>query len=284
MRASSKFALPGGVWLLNRLGNHARGRLRTGSYHSASTSCTDDCSHLPEKERLYGKDGECPQEWAEWLSSAGLIPSSLLFNGSDDVLKYMPESAKVQTLMYYLGIGDTFTPFHKDLCGSSGQNLMCYTEESGSSFWFMTEGSSAPAVADYLHKLDHELDLESHVLTVEELEKAPFDVYIAEQNLGDLILVPSRSCHQVVNHGGVTVKTSWSRMTVDNLSTALYHELPIYRRVCRPEIYRVKTNIYYALLQYTKELEHCSKIEEYPSETLLVALQEINPNQVSKQN
>ena len=132
--------------------------------------------------------------------------------------------------MCYLGIGDTFTPCHKDLCASSGQNVMCYTENSGSSFWFMTESSSAPAVTEYFHKLGQELDLETHVITIEELAEGPFKVYVVEQRLGDMVLVPPRSCHQVVNHGGITIKTSWSRMTLAGLTTALYHELPLYRR------------------------------------------------------
>jgi hypothetical protein len=136
----------------------------------------------------------------------------------------------VETLMCYVGVGDTFTPCHKDLCGSSGQNLMCYTESDGSSFWFMTESSSAPQVADYFQSLKQEIDHESHVITIDELSKAPFNVYITEQKLGDLVLVPPRSCHQVVNYGGITIKTSWSRMTWKGLSTAYYHELPIYRR------------------------------------------------------
>lgn len=108
---------------------------------------------------------------------------------------------------------------------------MCYTEQDGASFWFMTDGSSAPEVSQYFHKLGQELDHETHVITPEQLAKAPFDVYIAEQKLGDLVLVPPRSCHQVVNYGGMTIKTSWSRMTLKGLAIAYYHELPLYRRL-----------------------------------------------------
>jgi hypothetical protein len=132
--------------------------------------------------------------------------------------------------MCYLGIGDTFTPCHKDICASSGQNIMCYTEDSGSSFWFITPSSAAAAATDYLHSLEQELDHETYVISVEELARAPFKVYIAEQKLGDMVLVPPRSCHQVINHGGITIKTSWSRMTIDGLAAAIHHELPIYRR------------------------------------------------------
>lgn len=136
----------------------------------------------------------------------------------------------IETLMCYFGVADTYTPCHKDQCASSGQNLMCYTEKGGSSFWFMTKGSDCAKVSQYLHTLGQELDHEACVLSVSELVKAPFNVYVVEQKLGDLILVPPRSCHQVINSGGMTVKMSWSRMTLPGLTAALHYELPLYRR------------------------------------------------------
>jgi hypothetical protein len=69
---------------------------------------------------------------------------------------------------------------------------MCYTEDGGSSFWFMTDPSDCGTVIDYFRGLGHELDWEDHVATIEELAKAPFEVYIWEQKLGDLVLVPPR--------------------------------------------------------------------------------------------
>lgn len=140
------------------------------------------------------------------------------------------DQSDVQTLMCYLGVGDTFTPFHKDLCASSGQNLMCYTENGGSSFWFMTESSAAPAMAEFFQTMNEELDFETHVVTLKELGQSRLKIYIAEQTIGDLVLVPPRSCHQVINNGGITMKTSWSRMTLKGLSNSLYHELPVYHR------------------------------------------------------
>ncbi|KAF9469170.1 hypothetical protein BDZ94DRAFT_1279126 [Collybia nuda] len=217
-----------------------------------------------EKERLYGKDAECPKEWNKWLHEANVIPSLLLPDGPNNLLLNQPRSSHVETLMCYLGIGDTFTPCHKDLCASSGQNLMCYTENGGSSYWFMTSGSDAPQASAYFQQLNQELDHETYVVTVEELSKAPFKIYIAEQKLGDLVLVPPRSCHQVVNKGGLTVKTSWSRMTLKGLETAYYHELPIYRRVCRPETYRVQSTIHYTLLRMTAELENIISHQSSP--------------------
>jgi hypothetical protein len=133
--------------------------------------------------------------------------------------------------MCYLGYGDTYTPAHKDLCGSVGQNLMCYTENGGSAYWFMTKTRDAAKASRYLtREVGHELDLEHHTLSIEELAKAPIDFYIAEQKLGDLVFVPPRCVHQVINNGGITIKTSWSRMSVRSLEIALRQELDLYRR------------------------------------------------------
>lgn len=136
----------------------------------------------------------------------------------------------IETLMCYFGVADTYTTCHKDLCASSGHNLMCYTEQDSSSFWFMTKGSDCSKVTKYFRTLKHELDHESHHISISDLAKAPFDIYIVEQKLGDLVLVPPRSCHQVINYGGLTIKMSWSRMTLPGLTAGLYHELPLYRR------------------------------------------------------
>ncbi|KAH6918370.1 hypothetical protein BKA70DRAFT_1246998 [Coprinopsis sp. MPI-PUGE-AT-0042] len=213
------------------------------------------CAPPGEQIRMYGKDAECPKDWSSWIKTGGVIPEVLHWNGSNDYFRYRPKNAPVQTLMCYAGIGDTFTPAHKDLCASSGHNLMCHTEMNGSSYWFMTKSSDAAKASDFFQRLGQELDHEAHVISLDELAKAPFTIYVAEQALGDLVLVPPRSCHQVVNFGGITLKTSWSRMTLEGLITAYYHELPIYQRVCRAETYRVKSTIFCALRAQTKELE-----------------------------
>ncbi|KAH0581098.1 hypothetical protein H2248_012228 [Termitomyces sp. 'cryptogamus'] len=204
---------------------------------------------LKEKERFYGEDLECPKEWVEWLRSSDTIPFFLLPGNDEDLLPHHVDSLKC-----HIGVGDTFTPCHKDLCASSTHNLMCYAEENGSSFWFMTEGRVAADASKYFEDLKQKMGHKDHVLTVQQLAKAPFVIYVAEQKLGDLVLVPPRSCHQIVNSAGLTIKTSWSRMTFKGLETAYYHELPMYRRVCWPEKYRIKSLIYLALLKRKEAL------------------------------
>lgn len=56
---------------------------------------------------------------------------------------------------------------------------MCYTENGGSAFWFMTAGEAAPDMSAYLRAMNQELDWETYVITVEQFASAPFDVYVA---------------------------------------------------------------------------------------------------------
>ncbi|KAI0093671.1 hypothetical protein BDY19DRAFT_918246 [Irpex rosettiformis] len=228
------------------------------SDHELSLSAFIDYARKPSSERqqaLYYKDAYCPAEWTEWVKTKALIPSCLRPQSGNDLFRYLTPQESVESLMCYLGAGDTLTPCHKDLCGSSGHNIMCYTEDGGSSMWFMTATPDAPLVGRFFQEeLHSEVDWERRTVTVEQFAKVPCTVYVAEQKLGDLVLVPPRSCHQVVNLGGLTIKTSWSRMTTKGLIMALRHELPIYRRVCRPEQYRVKYIIYRSMVQRQQEL------------------------------
>jgi hypothetical protein len=117
--------------------------------------------------------------------------------------------------MCYFGVGDTYTPAHKDLCASVGHNLLstqmslstschlftrlsiAHSENDSSAFWFLSSTSDADAASTWFHQMDEELDLETHLATVDEWARAPFKVYICQQRLGDFIVVPKRSCHQV---------------------------------------------------------------------------------------
>ncbi|KAM5535184.1 hypothetical protein V8D89_011120 [Ganoderma adspersum] len=251
-------------WLLAEVGDkemHVRNVHNRRDFSLNLPTFVDMCRkqavyHEPgEPYRCYWKDAECPPQWKEWLRT--ILPSELLPGCSGDLLRHLHPSEAVESLMCYLGMGDTYTAAHKDICSSSGHNLMCFSENGGSAFWFMTESRDASKAAEYFQNvLGEELDWELHVTTLEELGNAPFDVYVAEQKVGDLVLVPPRSVHQVVNHGGLAMKTSWSRMTLRGLKTALHSELPVYRRVCRPEQYRIKTVLYRTLLHHTESLQY----------------------------
>lgn len=228
-----------------------------------------------ETERLYAKDAPCPDEWYEWMTIN--LPDYLLPFGIGDVSSYLSAKDRVETLMTYLGVGDTYTPAHKDSCASVGQNLMVYTTQGASSFWFLTSRDDSYKASMYWRSLGQELDLESHVATVEQLAKADFPIYVCEQRLGSFVIVPPQSCHQVLNSGGLTMKLSWSRMTPQSFTRSLTYELPIYQRVCRPEIYRVRATIAAVIARCTQKLPSGREMNGLNNSPFISLLQDFLP-------
>ncbi|KAK3997136.1 hypothetical protein QBC44DRAFT_230381 [Cladorrhinum sp. PSN332] len=237
------------------------------------------------RQRLYLKDIDCPPEWQEYLQK--VIPPNLYYMNENlderskkklnddfdffqesksaapagDLMSSLPEEMRAQNLMCYIGHEGTYTPAHREMCASLGQNIMVDAsgdengEKSGSSIWFMTETKDREVVREYfLSMLGHDIEIEKHFAQINAWKKATFPVYIVEQKVGDFILVPPLAPHQVWNRGTRTVKVAWNRTTVETLEMALHEALPKARLVCRDEQYKNKAIIYYTLDKYYKEI------------------------------
>ncbi|KAK2069845.1 hypothetical protein P8C59_004391 [Phyllachora maydis] len=237
------------------------------------------------RQRLYLKDIDCPPEWHEKLQKIlppnifylnenverrGNIPNENFDDDLDgsynpapagDLMSSLPESMRAQNLMCYIGHEGTYTPAHKEMCASLGQNIMVDAsgddrgEKSGSSIWFMTETRDREVVREYfLSMLGHDIEIEKHFAQINAWKKANFPVYIVEQRVGDLILVPPLAAHQVWNRGTRTMKVAWNRTTVETLEKALHEALPRARIVCRDEQYKNKAIVFYTLQKYYKQM------------------------------
>ncbi|KAF4872858.1 hypothetical protein CGCSCA1_v008000 [Colletotrichum siamense] len=238
------------------------------------------------RQRLYLKDIDCPPEWHEHLQK--VIPPNLFYmnenitekGGSDnrvsdvfrglgektiasagDLMSSLPEEMRAQNLMCYIGHEGTYTPAHREMCASLGQNIMVEAsgsengEKPGSSIWFMTETKDREVVREYfLSMLGHDIEIEKHFAQINAWKKATFPVYIVEQKPGDFILIPPLAPHQVWNRGTRTMKVAWNRTTVETLDMALHEALPKARLVCRDEQYKNKAIIYYTLKRYYAQM------------------------------
>ncbi|PTB64056.1 hypothetical protein BBK36DRAFT_1178062 [Trichoderma citrinoviride] len=244
------------------------------------------------RQRLYLKDIDCPVEWREALqkiihpnlfylnenvtSKGGkrmhddeVFESETTAAPAGDLMSSLPEEMRAQNLMCYIGHEGTYTPAHREMCASLGQNIMVEAsrdengEKRGSSIWFMTESKDREVVREYfLSMLGHDIEIEKHFAQVNAWKKAPFDVYIVEQCVGDFILIPPLAAHQVWNRGTRTMKVAWNRTTVETLDLALHEALPKARLVCRDEQYKNKAIIYYTLQKYHAELQGAQKKAE----------------------
>ncbi|KAK4610464.1 C-module-binding factor A [Fulvia fulva] len=245
------------------------------------------------RQRVYLKDIDCPQVWWDKLrehmppaltylnDSTGDIggpgaqpdphstqPGRRLGKGiarAGDLMSSLPPDMRAENLMCYIGHEGTYTPAHREMCASLGQNIMVEAsnnvsedgkaEKPGSSIWFMTESKDRHLVSEYwLSVLGHDIEVENHFAQVVAWKKAPFSVYVVEQRPGDFILIPPLAPHQVWNRGTRTMKVAWNRTTVETLEMAINEALPRSRIVCREEQYKNKAIIYYTLQKYASLL------------------------------
>ena len=238
------------------------------------------------RQRIYLKDIDCPQVWQDKLKDH--IPSGLFYlnestgevdgagsvedvtgrrgrgiGRSGDLMSSLPPEMRAENLMCYIGHEGTYTPSHREMCASLGQNIMVDAskqisedgkpEKPGSSLWFMTEMKDRHLVSEYwLSVLGHDIEVENHFAQLIAWKKAPFKTYVVEQRPGDFILIPPLAPHQVWNRGTRTMKIAWNRTTVETLELAISEALPNSRIVCRDEQYKNKAIVYYTLLKYSQ--------------------------------
>ncbi|ELR07617.1 hypothetical protein VC83_03671 [Pseudogymnoascus destructans] len=280
--------------------NHTNIPMTTGHYLNSLEKLTRQWTPTNfrdlKRQRLYLKDIDCPQAWDHQLRE--YIPQTLLYLNNcvgekggpgsvherdkynhlvmgqgiapaGDLMSNLPPDMRAENMMCYIGHEGTYTPAHREMCATVGQNIMVETsdvgkgETPGSSIWFMTETKDREVVSEYfLSMLGHDIEVENHFAQIVAWKKAPFPVYIVEQKVGDFILIPPLAPHQVWNRGTRTVKVAWNRTTVETLEMALSEALPRARMVCRDEQYKCKAIVFYSLLRYYTGLQKAEKEEE----------------------
>lgn len=255
---------------------------------------TDSNYKDPNRQRLYLKDIDCPKEWHHHLKE--VIPPGIFYMNetvaevgdpgsveepnpwgtgtslgkglakAGDLMSSLSPEMRADNLQCYIGHEGTYTPAHREMCASLGQNLMVDASgiedengvptKPGSSIWFMTESKQRHVVSEYWSfTLGHDIEVESYFAQINAWRAAPFKTYVTEQKTGDFILVPPLATHQVWNRGTRTMKVAWNRTTVETLELALNEALPRARIVCRDEQYKNKAIVLFTLEKYSKILD-----------------------------
>ncbi|KAI9237612.1 MAG: hypothetical protein BYD32DRAFT_415844 [Podila humilis] len=214
----------------------------------AKTPQTPQTTQEPDP-LYYAKDVTCPGPWRAYLEDT--LPSWLAYMSDNDLLANVTGGNAAENLMIYMGTEGTWTPAHIDQCGAIGHNLMAWADDDSRSIWFMISAKDKKNAEKFWRSLGHPLEYEGYFASVEELKTANFPIYVIEQKLGDFVMVPSESYHQVVNMGKATIKVSWNRLTAHSLTAAIKNVLPRYREIFRPESYRIKLIVHETLRSWT---------------------------------
>uniref|UniRef100_V5E5X5 JmjC domain-containing protein n=2 Tax=Kalmanozyma brasiliensis (strain GHG001) TaxID=1365824 RepID=V5E5X5_KALBG len=203
------------------------------------------------KEELYGTDRSCHPEWSEAL--AKVVHRRLVYQGQHDVFSRISRGLR-RTEISRFDLGTARTPLKRGLCSSLVQNLMIWSDPEASAVWFITNPEDNDAVDEYLTKKGGSPHYEGHIPPANELAEATFSLSFWRQRVGDLVLVPPRAAYMVMNSGGRSVKTAWSRLIVDSLVSALFTDLPLYQRRCQRESHHIKSVIEHTVVKYTQQV------------------------------
>ncbi|KAG2230852.1 hypothetical protein INT48_009233, partial [Thamnidium elegans] len=226
-------------------------------------------------DKMYAKDIECPQEYTQAIQD--VIPEYLLPLGNNDLFSLLPQLFQAKNFMCYLGQDQTGTPIHRDLCGTMGHNIMTMGSPGAYAEWLIVVNKDREKLASVLelskterkkinrYKPDKRLDQGKSVtkssflesdrawLSAFKVNKSDFPVQVIIQKPGDLVIVPSRAYHQVRNVG-VSIKLAWNRITAQTLEYAFEDQLPLYRIINRPEVYKCKAIVSFTINEWYNQL------------------------------
>lgn len=232
-------------------------------------------------KQTYAKDILCPTEYKEALTE--FLPEYLHPHGSNDLFGSLPDRFKAENLMCYLGQDATGTPIHRDLCGTMGHNIMTMASPNAFAEWFIVEHQQRDQLAAVLAPNSSEnkkhinliqqkslptrssktqgrsrtkssfMESDRAWLLHDQITKNNLRVQVIVQRVGDFVIIPSRAYHQVRNQG-VSVKIAWNRVTAQTLAYAFEDQLPLYRIIGRPEVYKCKGIVAFTIRNWNSQL------------------------------
>ncbi|KKZ64092.1 hypothetical protein EMCG_01588 [[Emmonsia] crescens] len=198
-----------------------------------------------EFTNLYARDLQCPEAWLERCKT--LLPREVQWGGSLDLFQWLPACARSEVVMAYVGSEGSScfssTVALNLLVEASDRPVLCFGTdfESQSKYdAFMAARGASPHV-DWLN------------LTPDELQKADFPLYVHEQKVGELVVFPPATAHQVWNLGAISTKMVWNILHPLSLEAGLNYVQPPFNRLCHPDVARSNLSLACAMLSLLRE-------------------------------
>ncbi|KAK2810706.1 hypothetical protein FQN50_002749 [Emmonsiellopsis sp. PD_5] len=203
-----------------------------------------------EFKNLYARDLHCPEAWLARCRT--LLPPEVQWGGRVDLFQWLPACARSEVMMAYVGSEGSSSGFHRCFSSTVALNLLVEASDRpvlcfGTDFEsqvkydaFMASRGASPHV-DWLN------------LGPEELQRADFPLYVHEQKVGDLVVFPPATAHQVWNLGSVSTKMVWNILHPLSLEAGLNYVQPPFNRLCHPDVARSNLSLACAMLSLLRE-------------------------------
>lgn len=90
--------------------------------------------------------------------------------------------------------------------------------------------------------------LDWHNLSIEEMQQVNFPLYVYDQRIGDLAILPPATAHQIWNPSVLSTKLVWNILHPLSLEVGIRHVQPPFNRLCHPDVARTNLSLAYAML------------------------------------
>lgn len=100
--------------------------------------------------------------------------------------------------------------------------------------------------------------LDWHNLASEDMLKADFPLYVYDQRVGDLVVLPPATAHQIWNPSVLSTKLVWNILHPLSLEVGIEHVQPPFNRLCHPDVARTNLSLACAMLSLIQENQNIS--------------------------
>lgn len=176
-----------------------------------------------------------PKEWQEAIFS--FLPKYYLSSSCINLVNALPQMLRPETHRIQIHSKDSFK--NSSLSYPIFYSLMVGSTPNSRTLWFVTAPQDANRARKFWfnHGGDNtSLDQENMFMDLGTLSLADFPIYVFEQQLGDLVIIPSNSAYQFVNVGeGYNVKATWYSIPTRALYTGITNTIPTFRKLLKPD-------------------------------------------------
>lgn len=83
--------------------------------------------------------------------------------------------------------------------------------------------------------------------------QADFPLYVYDQQVGDLVILPPATAHQIWNPSTLSTKLVWNILHPLSLEVGIQHVQPPFNRLCHPDVARTNLSLAYAMLSLVQQ-------------------------------
>ena len=169
-----------------------------------------------------------------------------------DLFQWLPPPARSEVMMAYVGSEGSSSGFHRCFSSTVALNLLVASDDRhvvciGTDFdsqkrydTFMSAKGISPHV-DWVN------------LAPDELSQADFPLYVYDQKVGDLVVFPPATAHQVWNPSTLSAKLVWNILHPLSLEVGFQYVQPPFNRLCHADVARTNLSLACAMMSLIQD-------------------------------